>query len=118
MFRKMEESSGNIIGFLAIGNFDEADFDALSAEVQAVIDAYGSARLLIDLQQFVSEKLSAWTADLKFSQTYGAKIERLAVVGDMVWEEYFAQVATPFYAQEAEFFPTIQRSLAWAWLKE
>ena len=59
MFRKMEESSDNIIGFLAIGNFDKADFEALSTEVQAVIDEHGSARLLVDLQQFISEELSA-----------------------------------------------------------
>ena len=118
MFRKMDESSGNIIGFLAIGNFDKADFETLSTEVQAAIDEYGSARLLLDLQQFISEELSAWGADLEFSYTYGKKIEKMAVVGDMQWEEYFAQVAAPFYAKEAKFFPTYDRESAWGWLKE
>ena len=118
MFRKMDESSGNIIGFLAIGNFEKADFETLSNEVQAVIDEHGSARLLIDLQQFISEETSAWGSDLKFSYTFGRKIEKLAVVGDMEWQEYFARVAAPFYAKEAEFFPTHGRESAWGWLKE
>lgn len=118
MIRKMSESSGNTIGFLAIGNLEKEDFDTLSKEVQAAIDEFGSARLLIDLQQFVSEEVSAWGADLDFAYSYHGKIERMAVVGDQEWQEIFASQAEPFYAKETKYFHVFDRQSAWRWLKE
>ena len=118
MFRKMSESSGNTIGFSAIGNLESEDFATLSKEVQAVSDEAGSARLLIDLQQFVSEELSAWGADLEFAYKYHGKIEKMAIVGDQDWQEIFASQAEPFYAKDTRYFHVFDRQSAWRWLKE
>ena len=118
MFRKLDESSGNCVGFLAIGNIEKEDFAFLSKEVQTIIDEFGTARLLIDFQQYVSEYFSAWSADLKFSYEYHSKIEKMAVVGDQEWQKTFTSQAEPFYAKETMFFGVLSRSFAWEWLRE
>ena len=118
MLKKMDESAGNVIGFQVIGVLEKADFAILIEEVQNAIDEVGSARLLLDFQMYVSEKASAWAADLKFASKYQGKIEKLALVGDRKTEMDIADHATHFYAKQTEFFSVFSRTAAWQWLKE
>ena len=118
MLKKMYESSGNVIGFQAIGNLAKEDFVTLAEEVRAVIDNNGSARLLIDFEMYVHEKTSAWAADLKFAEKYHGTIEKLAIVGDRNSQKDIAKHAAHFYAKQTEFFSVFDRAAAWFWLKE
>ena len=118
MLKKMDESAGKVIGFQVIGVLEKADFAILIEEVQTAIDEVGSARLLLDFQMYVSEKASAWAADLKFASKYQGKIEKLALVGDRKTEMDIADHATHFYAKQTEFFSVFNRTAAWQWLKE
>ena len=79
MLKKMDESAVNVIGFQVIGVLEKADFATLTEEVQTAIDEAGSARLLLDFQMYVSEKVSGWATDLKFASKYHGKIEKLAL---------------------------------------
>ena len=118
MLKKMDESAGKVIGFQVIGVLEKADFAILIEEVQTAIDEVGSARLLLDFQMYVSEKASAWAADLKFASKYQGKIEKLALVGDRKTQMDIADHATHFYAKQTEFFSVFNRTAAWQWLKE
>lgn len=64
MLQKMSESSGNIIGFQVSDHVTKEDYATLMPEVQALVDHEGSIGLLLDLEQFKWEDVSAWGADL------------------------------------------------------
>lgn len=117
MFEKMSESTGNTLGYRAVGKITKEDYAFLNKEVEAMIAEAGSLRLLLDLEALEGEKIKAWGADLKFGHEFRKKIEKMAIVGDKKWQKGLAALADPFYAREAEFFHTADRDSAWAWLQ-
>lgn len=117
MIEKMIESAGNIIGFQAVGNIQKEDYAQLTTELEAALTAADSLRLLLDLAEFEGEEMKAWGADLKFGHEFRKKIEKMAIVGDKKWQKWLAALADPFYAREAQYFPTTERDAAWAWLQ-
>jgi hypothetical protein len=118
VFEKMTESSGNAIGYKVVGAITKADYEQMMPEVEALVQNEGNIRLLLDMEEFRTEKAEAWGADLKFGRAYRKKIDKLAFIGNKKWEEWLAKLADPFYAREAKFFHTSDVDSAWAWLRE
>ena len=114
MIELLPQSHANILGFEVSGDVTKADYDVIVPAVQAQVDEAGSVRLLVDLQDFHTEKAEAWGADLHFGHEYHDSIERLAIVGNRKWQEWLARLAKPFYSRDARFFES--RTEAWAWL--
>ena len=117
MIEKLSQSSGNILGYKAIGKITRDDYAALTADVEALLKQESSICLLLDLEPFKDEEREAWRADLKFGREYRKKIAKMAIVGDKKWQEWLTTIVDPFYAREAEFFPTDEREAAWEWLQ-
>jgi hypothetical protein len=118
MFEKLAESSGNIVGYKAIGILTASDYLKLEPEVKALVEKEGNICLLIDLSEFKWAKMEAWLQDLKFGSEFHQKIQKMAIVGDKTWEKWMTHLAKPFYARDAKFFHTSDIENAWAWLKE
>lgn len=118
MIKKMSKSEGKILGFKAVGTVTKADYNVLVPEVQALVDEEGSISLLLDLRQFKWEDIEAWGTDINFGRTYRDKIEKLAIVGNKIWEKWVTILADPFYSKEARFFYSEDTDSAWKWLKE
>ena len=119
MIEKLAESSGNVVGYKAIGTITASDYQKLEPEFKALVEKEGNMRLLIDLSEFKWEKMEAWLQDLKFGSEFHHDIQKLAVVGDKTWEKWMTQLACkPFYARDAKFFHTADIDKAWAWLRE
>lgn len=117
MIEKMPESTGNAIGFKAVGSITKEDYALLTTELENLVSEAGSLRLLLDLQAFEGEDSKAWGADLKFGHEFRKKIEKMAIVGDKKWQKWLTSLADPFYAREARFFSITDRDSAWAWIR-
>ena len=117
MLEKLSQSSGNILGYKAVGTIIREDYTALTADVEALLLQESSICLLLDMEEFEGEKIKAWGADLKFGREYRKKIAKMAIIGDKQWQEWLTNLIDPFYAREAEFFPTDERAAAWEWLQ-
>jgi hypothetical protein len=118
MFEKLDKSSGNVIGFKAIGTITASDYQNLLPEVRALVEKEGNIRMLYDLSDFKWEKLEAWLPDLKFAMEFHNEIKKMAIVGDKSWEKWMSHLAKPFYARDAKFFHSADIAKAWAWLRE
>lgn len=118
MFKKLEDSSGNVVGFKAIGTITASDYQLLVPDVRALVEKEGNIRMLYDLSDFKWEKLEAWLPDLKFASEFHHEIEKMAIVGDKSWEKWMTHLAKPFYARDAKFFHSSDIAEAWAWLRE
>ena len=118
MIEKLAESSGNIIGYKAIGTITALDYRKLEPEVRSLVEKEGHIRMLIDLSDFKWEKMEAWLEDMKFGVEFHNEIQKMAIVGDKSWEKWMTHLARPFYGQEAKFFHTADIDKAWAWLRE
>lgn len=118
MIKKLAESSGNVVGYKAIGTITAADYMELEPAVKALVEKEGNICMLIDLSEFKWEKMEAWLPDLKFGSEFHNKIHKLALVGDKTWEQWITHLANPFYAHHAKFFHSADIDKAWAWLRE
>jgi len=117
MLEKLSQSSGNVLGYKAIGKISKDDYAALNTDVEALLQQEEELCLLLDLEEFEGEKIKAWGADFKFGQEYRKTIAKMAIVGDKKWQEWMTSLVDPFYAREAEFFDTEAREAAWEWLQ-
>lgn len=118
MFEKMSKSSGNVIGYKAIGKLTPADYEKLVPEVEELVKQVGNFRMLMDLEEFQWETVKAWWQELKFSHEFRKNIDKMAIVGDKRWEKWITPLVKPFYAREAKYFHTADIDAAWAWLRE
>jgi len=118
MFEKKPESSGNVVGYKAIGTLTASDFKKLEPEVKALVEKQGNIRMMYDMSEFKWEKAEAWIEDLKFGHEFHKKIDKLAIVGDKTWEKWITHLAKPIYAKDAKYFKTADTDKAWAWLRE
>ncbi len=118
MYEKIAESSGNVVGYKAVGTITDADNKKLEAEVKALVEKQGNIRTMFDMSQFKWEKAEAWGSDLKFGSEFKNKIDKMAIVGDKTWEKWMTQLAKHFYARDAKYFKSADIDKAWAWLRE
>ena len=117
MFEKLEQSSGRFLGYKAVGKITKEDYTSFTEGVQALLEQEESICLLLDLEEFDREKISAWGADLKFGREFRHKITKMAVVGQTKRQEWMTGLMDPLFADEAKFFPLDERDAAWDWLQ-
>ncbi len=118
MITKLEQSSGNVIGFKVSGTITKDDYATLVPDVEALVDQVGDINVLLDLTDFKWEKVNAWGSDMKFGSTYRKKIDKMAIVGDKTWQKWLTHLVDPFYAREAQFFSPQDSESAWTWLAD
>lgn len=103
-----------MIGYRMGATITKADYEVLVPEMEALVAEYGTVQLLCDLTDFRWEEPSAWGADMHFGKKFHHKITKMAIVGDGFVQKMIADLAQPFYADEARYFPDADE--AWAWL--
>ena len=118
MFKKLAESSGNVVGYKCVGKLTTSDFEKLEPEVKALVNKEGNIRILFDMAGYKGETAKGWIADFKFGREFHGKIEKIAVVGDTTWEKVLTQLAKLIYARDSKFFHSADIIKAWAWLRE
>jgi hypothetical protein len=116
MIERLEQSTGNTLGYKVSGTVDKGDYEVLTQGVQALVHEMGDINVLLDVTEFHWEKVSAWGADLKFGHDYHNKITKMAIVGDKKWQKWASHLAAPFYAREAQYFDAEVVESAWEWV--
>ena len=117
MLEKLSESSGNILGYKAIGKITKDDYTILTADVENLLQQEGGIGLLLDLESLKGEEFKAWGDDLKFGRDFRKKIDKMAIIGNKRWQKWMTVIVDPFFAREAKFFATDERDAAWEWLQ-
>jgi hypothetical protein len=100
------------------GDISKSDYDQFTPQVEALVKASGSIRMLIDMTGLKGEKSEAWKSDWNFGEEFRDKIEKLAMVGDKAWESMLTKGFGSKYAQQAKYFDADSISSAWEWLRE
>jgi hypothetical protein len=86
--------------------------------IVSAIKLYGTIKGLMVLDAFKGwEKSDAWE-DVSFFSEYEKKIEKIAVIGELKWQDdMFAFLGGPFRSASIEFFNPSQESEARTWLE-
>jgi len=116
MIKALSQSSGSVVGYKFSGTITREDYETFVPQVQALVEQEGSINMLLDLEEFEWEKISAWGEDMKFGHDYHEKIAKMAIVGDKKWEKWLTKLVDPFYASKAKYFNTTEMDAAWDWV--
>jgi hypothetical protein len=116
MLRRLDEGTGNVLGYEITGKLTEKEFETLSEEFKAVVAEHGRVRLLVRMSQIPRMELGALAEDLKLAP-YANDIERYAIVSDSTLIEWAQKIGAVFIGGEVRHFEDSQYEEAWRWLQ-
>lgn len=118
MFEVLPESRERRMFVKASGRLTDADYKEFTPQLEAIIDQYGSIRLLVDMTELEGWSLHAAWDDFALGIKHWNDFERVALVGNKRWEELSAQVMDKLTKGEIRFFDTADATAANAWIEE
>jgi hypothetical protein len=116
MIRRLEESSGNVLGWEVAGKVTEEEVRTLSEEFKAAIAEHGKVRVLIRMRRLPRMELAAWVEDFKLTP-YAKNVERYAIVSDSNLFEWTSKIAEAFISGKVRRFEDSRYEEAWRWLR-
>ncbi len=117
MLEELDGRDGDIVGFKVTGRFTGGQMKAFANRLEAVVAEFGPVRLLVELEDFRGIELDVLWQKAKFTFAHLRDIERMAVVGDRLWEEWWVKMAGALLRAETSYFDETDIDAAWAWLK-
>ena len=118
MIEQLTGLPANVIGFKMSGKLHDEDYKTFVPLVDAEIAKEGKVNVLAQFHDFHGWDLHALWDDIKLSTTHCAKIKRIALVGDKIWEKWMATVCKPFTLAKVRYFDVAEIEAAKAWLAE
>lgn len=112
------EPQGGCLHLRATGTLTAADYQQLAPLLTAHVDAHGSARLLIELQDFRGWTAGALWHDVHFTPAHADGVDRVAIVGDRARQQGLAPFCRAFPGAALRYFRSGERSAALRWLHE
>jgi hypothetical protein len=116
MLKKLDEGTGNVLGYEVKGKLTEEEFEALSKDFKVVVAEYGKARLLVRMNEIPRMELGAVAEDLKLAP-YASDIERYAIVGDGTVLEWAEKLGNSLIGGEIKHFEDSRYEEAWRWVQ-
>lgn len=116
MIRRLDESSGNVLGWEVTGKVTEKEVRTLSEEFKAAIAEHGNVRVLIRIHRIPRMGLAAWVEDFKLTP-YAKDVERYAIVSDSNIFEWTSKIAEAFIGGEVRRFEDSRYEEAWRWVR-
>jgi len=114
----IEREEGKILELHVSGKIEKVDYDRFVPEVERLIKLHGKVRMLVLLADFHGWSMSALWEDIKFDVRHFRDIDRLALVGDRMWQKGMAVFCKPFTTAEVRYFDHAQLDEAREWIGE
>ena len=118
MIEQLQTGSTQIIGFKLSGKLHDEDYRTFVPAVDAALAEGAKARLFVEFSDFQGWDLHAAWDDIQFAAAHYSTFDRIAMVGDQVWEEWMARLCKPFTQATVRYFNASEADTAWAWLRE
>jgi uncharacterized membrane protein len=99
------------------GKLTTKDYEALVPIVETLI-MKRKISLLVELLDFHGWSVGALWEDTKFAAKHFKNIERIAIVGDKLWERGMAAFCKPFTSADVRFFDYSDIDQAREWINQ
>lgn len=100
------------------GNLTRAVYEAFATVVERKINENGKIRILLEMGIFQGGATGALWDDLKLEFKRWNNVERLAIVGELKWQEGMAAFGERFTAAKVRYFADSKLDEAKSWLAE
>ncbi|MFO7960384.1 MAG: STAS/SEC14 domain-containing protein [Nitriliruptoraceae bacterium] len=114
MYRRLSESSGNVLAYDLEVELTSEDVEGIHAELAAAIEEHDAVRLLVMADRLQAIEPAAVWRELRMTPDLLAHVERLAVVGDERWHAWVETLSDTL--AEAESFEPDALATALEWV--
>ena len=116
MYYQLREGSGNILGFKIVGGMTKRQKAQICKVLEKQIRESGKIRLLLVIESRKTMDAESMLFDLNFTLTYADKIERMAIIGNKVWENTWVALFGLFSHIRTQYFDRSEIKAAWKWI--
>ncbi len=116
MYHQLKEGSGNVLGFKIVGGMTKRQKNQICKLVEKQISESEKIRLLIVIEPHKTMDAESLLFDLNFTLIYSDKIERMALIGNKVWEETWIALFGLFSHIRTQYFDRSEIKSAWKWI--
>jgi len=111
--------SGNVLVFTISGTLEKEEYLQAQREAESAIESMGTIKVLIVLVNFSGwERAQGWD-DLSFSDRNDRYIEKIAIVGDVKWQDLvYAFTLKGLRPVPIEYFDSKDKTSALEWIGE
>ena len=113
-----EENGGNMLVIHVSGKLERADYEHFMPAFNQLVRQLGKLRILFDMTHFHGWEASAMWEDIRFGINHFVYIERLAMVGEMKWQQGMATFCKPFTKATVRYFDHADAAEARNWMAE
>jgi hypothetical protein len=108
---------GNLVEIEMSGKLHREDYEHFMIEFDRLVKTLGKLRVLIVMKNFEGWDISAAWEDMKFGAKHYSSMERIAIVGDKMWEMIMAKFWSPFTKAKVHYFDKDHVTQAQQWLE-
>lgn len=108
----------NLFAVRATGKLTSDDYQQFLPELETRIGDQEQVSILMELDDFHGWTLEAAKDDFRIGSKFGDRIERIALVGDKLWQRWMAAMSKPFINGQIRYFSRDEVGDAWDWLRE
>lgn len=118
MIKVLPESKGNCLVLAADGKLTDDDYkQVLIPQLEAIINEYGKARLLIDMgDDFHGWEAAAMWDDAQFGLKHRNDFEKMGVIGGPKWVDWAIKIGSFAISGEIKTFESSERDEAMNWV--
>jgi hypothetical protein len=113
-----EGDGGNFLAVHVSGILAQVDYEHFVPEFDRFVRQRGKLRVRFDMTGFHGWEAAAIWEEIKFDTKHLADIERLAMVGDKLWQHVMAIFCKPFTRATSRYFDHPGGAGARKWLVE
>lgn len=113
----LQQTAGIVIVTKATGTLTGVDYAKLLPLFVERFRRYGKIRWYFEMENFKGWDAKALQEDIKFDVQHAGGFEKIAIVGESVWQEKLTDLMKPFTKAEVKFFELTQRDEALSWIK-
>jgi hypothetical protein len=117
VYRKLEESSVNVLGYEARGRLPEKELGVIPAYMEEAIHRFGKITCSSTFRGYPGWALAP-SGDLEFVCKHTKDIERHDVVGGSALLDWIARLEGPLLGIRIKLFEPDRLEEAWRWLYE
>jgi hypothetical protein len=116
LYFQLKEGSGNILGFKIVGGITKKQKKQICKVLEKQIRESGKIRLFLVIEPHKTMDAESLLFDLNFTLTYSDNIERMAIIGNKVWEKTWVALFGLFSHILTQYFDRSEIKAAWKWI--
>lgn len=106
----------NIVRLKISGRLTVEDYEFFVPQIEQKIQEHGRIRIVFEMIDFRGWSLAALWHDAKFDWKHFRDIDRIAMIGDRLWEHGMALFCRPFTVAEIRYFDNSEAAEMEDWI--